>query len=263
MNGIVQKAGKFIKRNGATILTIAGGVGVVVTTVTAIKATPKALERLEEAKQEKGEPLTKWEKVKVAGPTYLPTMVIGAGTVMCVIGVHLLTSRTQANVASAYALVEQSYRAYRNKVIELYGQETHEEIVDAIAAERAKNVGVNAPGFVGSNTLYVDERCGRNRLFYDEFGDRFFETTLEQVISAQYHLNRNYCLRGYSVLNEFYDFLGLEPTDHGDELGWCAYDDGTFWVEFNNRQTEINGQECIVIEMPYAPDLEWKDYYCY
>lgn len=263
MNAYVQKAGKFIKHNGATILTIAGGVGVVATTVTAIKATPKALQKLEEAEKEKGETLTKWEKVKTAGPTYIPTIAIGAGTVMCVIGVHLLTSKTQANVASAYALIERSYSEYKDKLIELYGQETHDEIVDAIAAEKAENVGIRTPGYVSQSSLFVDERCGRNRLFYDEFGDRFFETTLEQVISAQYHLNRNYCLRGYSVLNEFYDFLGLEPTDHGDELGWCAYDDGTFWVEFNNRQTEINGQECIVIEMPYAPDLEWKDYYCY
>lgn len=261
MNSIVQTASRFVKRNGATILTIAGGVGVVATTITAIKATPKALVKLEEAEKEKGEKLSKWKKVKVAGPTYLPTMVIGASTVMCVIGVHLLTSRTQANVASAYALVEQSYKAYRNKVIEIYGQEAHEEIVDAIAAERAENVGVNAPGFVSNGSLYVDERCGRNRLFYDEYGDRFFETTLEQVISAQYHLNRNYCLRGYSVLNEFYDFLGLEPTDYGNEVGWCAYDEGTFWIEFHNRKTEINGQECIVIDMPYAPDLEWKEYY--
>lgn len=261
MNGIVQKAGRFIKRNGATILTIAGGVGVVVTTVTAIKATPKALEKLEEAKQEKGEPLSKWEKVKVAGPTYLPTMVIGASTVMCVIGVHLLTSRAQANVASAYALVEQSYKAYKNKVIEIYGQEAHEEIVDAIIAERAENVGVDAPGFIGKERLYVDEKCGRNRLFYDEYGDRFFETTLEQVISAEYHLNRNYTLRGYTILNEFYDFLGLEPTDYGSELGWCNYDDGMAWIEFNHRKTDIKGQDCIIIDMPFAPDLEWKDYY--
>lgn len=262
MNGIVQTASRFIKRNGATILTIAGGVGVVATTITAIKATPKALIKLEEAEKEKGEKLSKWEKVKVAGPTYLPTMAIGVSTVMCVIGANLLTSRTQANVASAYALVEQSYKAYRNKVIEIYGQEAHEEIVDSIAAERAENVGIRTPGFIGQNSLFVDNRCGRNRLFYDEFGERLFEATLEQVISAEYHLNRNYCMRGYSVLNEFYDFLGLEPTDYGSEVGWCSYDEFTFWIDFNHRITEINGQECIVIEMPYAPDLEWKDYYC-
>lgn len=263
MNGIVQTASRFAKRHGATILTIAGGVGVVATTVTAIKATPKALQKLEEAEKEKGDNLSKWEKVKVAGPTYLPTIAIGAGTVMCVIGVHLLTSRTQANVASAYALLERSYSEYKDKLIELYGQEAHEEIVDAIAAEKAENVGVRTPGYIGQSSLFVDEQCGETRLFYEPFGERFFEATLEQVISAEYHLNRNYNLRGYSVLNEFYDFLGLEPTDYGNEVGWCNYDEGTFWIEFNHRKTELNGEKYIVIEMPYAPDLEWKDYYCY
>ena len=253
----------FVKRNGATILTVLGCVGVIATAVTAIKATPKALEYLEEAEKEKGEKLTNWEKVKVAGPTYLPTVVIGAGTVMCVIGVKLLTDKSQANVASAYALLEQSYREYRKKVVERYGEEVDQEIIDEIVAEQAKNVGVRTPGYIGQTSLFVDDQCGETRLFCIEYDNRVFETTLEQVISAEYFLNRNYSLRGYSVLNEFYDFLGLEPTDYGNEVGWCNYDEGTFWVEFNHRVTEINGRECIIIEMPYGPDMEWKDYYSY
>jgi hypothetical protein len=32
---------------------------------------------------------------------------------------------------------------------------------------------------------------------------------------AEYHLNRNYILRGEAVINELYEFLGLEPTDWG------------------------------------------------
>lgn len=253
----------FIKRNGATILTIAGGVGVVATTVMAIKATPKALERLEEAKQEKGDDLTTFEKVKVAGTVYIPTIAIGVGTLSCIFGANVMNKKQQASLVSAYALIDSSYKEYKQKLIELYGEETHQEIVDAIAAEKAKNVGVNAPGFVSNNALYVDEQCGETRLFYIECEQRFFETTLEQVISAQYHLNRNYSLRGYSVLNEFYDFLGLEPTEYGSEVGWCNYDEFTFWIDFNQRQTEINGRKCIVIEMPYGPDMEWKDYYSY
>lgn len=253
--------GQFWHRNASTVLTCLGGAGVIITSVMAAKATPKALENLEEAKQEKGEELSKWEKVKVAGPKYLPTIVIGGVTVVCIFGANILNKRQQANLASAYALIDQSYKRYQNKVKEIYGEDAHEEILELIAAEKSENVGIKSPGFVSNDKLYVDNQCGETRIFYDEFGDRFFEATLEQVISAQYHLNRNYTLRGYTVLNEFYDFLGIEPTGYGNELGWIANDDGKYWIEFNNKKVNIRGVDCIIIEMPFAPDLEWQEEY--
>lgn len=252
---------QFWHRNASTVLTCLGGVGVVVTSVMAVKATPKALKKIETAEQDKGEELSKWEKVKVAGPSYVPAVMIGAATVTCVIGANLLTSRRQANIASAYALVNESYKQYQSKVREIYGEEAHQEIMELIASEKAENMAVQAPGYVDNNRLYVDEKCGETRLFYDEYGDRFFETTLEQVISAEYHLNRNYTLRGYTVLNEFYDFLGLEPTDYGSEVGWVANDDGKYWIEFHHQEINIKGVDCILISMPFAPDLEWQEEY--
>ena len=252
---------QFWNRNASTVLTCLGGAGVVVTSVMAVKATPKALKKIETAEQEEGEELSKWEKMKVAGPSYVPAVMIGAATAMCVIGANLLTSRRQANIASAYALVNESYKQYQNKVREIYGEEAHQEIMELIAAEKAENVGVQAPGFVDNNRLYIDEKCGETRLFYDEYGDRFFEATLEQVISSEYHLNRNYTLRGYTVLNELYDFLGLEPTDYGSEVGWIANDDGKYWIEFDNREINIKGVDSILISMSFAPSLEWQEEY--
>ena len=84
-------------------------------------ATPKALKKIETVEREKGEELSKWEKVKIAGPSYVPAVMNGAATVTCVIGANLLTSRRQANIASAYALVNESYKQYQNKVREIYG----------------------------------------------------------------------------------------------------------------------------------------------
>lgn len=261
MNGLLRQSQLFLKRHGATILTCIGGVGVIATTISAVKAAPKATRIIKEAEEEKGEKLTKFETIKMAGPTYVPTVLIGAGTIACIFGANVLNKRHQAALVSAYALIDSSYKEYKHKLKELYGEEAHEEIVNAIAVEKAENIGVRAPGFVDNNVLFVDEQCGETRLFYDEYGERFFEATLEQVISAEYHINRNYVLRGYTVLNELYDFLGLEPTDYGSELGWAINDDGTFWIEFDHRQTEIDGRKCIIIEMPFAPDLEWKEYY--
>lgn len=214
---------QFWHRNASTILTCLGGVGVVATTILAVKATLKALQLMEEAKEEKGEELSKWEIVKVAGPRYIPTVLVGAGTLACIFGANVLNKRQQAALMSAYTLLDSSYKQYQQKVKEIYGEDAHQEIIDAIAAEKAENVGINAPSFVSNNALYVDDHCGEPRLFYD--------------------------------------FLGIEPTDYGSELGWAISDDGTFWIDFNHRVTDIRGIECIVIEMPFAPSLEWQELY--
>ena len=64
---------KFNKGTASIVLTCLGGVGVVATTVTAVRATPKALRLIEEAEKEKGEKLSKWETIQAAAPTYLST----------------------------------------------------------------------------------------------------------------------------------------------------------------------------------------------
>ena len=70
----------FFKRNASTILTCAGGVGVVATAVVAVKDTPKAMQIIEQAEEVKGESLTVVEKIKYAGPVYIPADSIGAST---------------------------------------------------------------------------------------------------------------------------------------------------------------------------------------
>ena len=51
---------------------------------------------------------------------------------------------------SAYALLDQSYKEYKNKLIELYGEEQHNEIIDAIAIEKAEDIGVRG-SYLGTN----------------------------------------------------------------------------------------------------------------
>ena len=124
----------FIKRNSATILSFVAVAGVVATAITSANATPKAVRALDTAKLNKGEEeLTKIEKVKTVLPVYLPTIITGAATVVCILGSNVLNQRTQASLSSAYAIVDQSYRDYRNKVKELYGEETDNRIIEAIA----------------------------------------------------------------------------------------------------------------------------------
>ena len=123
------------KSHMSTILTCLGGIGLIATVVSAVKATPKAMLLLEEAKEEKGEELTKSESVRVAGPVYIPSVVIGGATLACIFGANALNKRQQASLISAYAMLEKSYKQYKHKVKELYGEDADAQIVEAVAED--------------------------------------------------------------------------------------------------------------------------------
>ena len=261
MNALLFKSQLFIKRHGATILSVAGGVGVITTAVMAVKATPEAIELLDRASEKKGAELTTAEKIKIAGPQYIPPVLVGIGTIACILGANILNKRQQAALISAYAMLDSSYKEYREKLKELYGEEAHEEIVNAIAVEKANDVGIRSGMFIDNNCLTDSEACGDRVIFYEEWSHRYFESTIEQVITAEYHLNRNFVLRGFTFLNEFYDFLGLEPNDYGSVLGWSVEDE-LYWIEFNHRKDVLDdGIECFIIETPWGPSTDINQYY--
>lgn len=252
---------KFWHRNASTVLSILGGVGVVGTAVLAVKATPKAVTLINEAKKEKGEDLTKLETVKAAGKVYIPAVATGAATLACIFGANVLNKRHQAALMSAYALVDTSFKEYKGKVRELYGEETHQEIVNAIMIEKAEDIYVHSECLCANCDLSVEEHKSEPKLFYDEYANRYFEATIEQVITAEYHLNRNYILRGCAVLNELYEFLGLTPTQYGSVVGWAPVDEGMYWIDFNHRKVVMeDGLECYILEMPFEPTIEYEDY---
>lgn len=245
------KSKLYLQKHSSTILTVVGAAGVIATAVTAVKATPKAIKLIEKAESNKGEKLTTMETVVVAGPAYIPSAAIGASTIVCIFGANALNKRQQAALASAYALADNTYKEYRGKVKELLGDETDIKIREAIAKDkRNDDVVAYAPGIT---TL---ASRGEKILFYEEYRGAYFEATMEDVLNAEYHLNRNFALRGYASLNEFYEFLGLEATDFGDILGWDwneMIESGlTPWVDFNNHMVVMDdGLECCMIESVY------------
>ena len=260
----MYKSAVCLKRNSPTILTVIAAVGVVGTTVAAIKATPKAMKLLEKASDEKNDELTKLEVVKIAAPVYIPTVVIGVSTIACMFGANALNRKQQAALVSAYALVSNSYKEYKDKLKELYGEEAHQNIVDSIVKEKAKDVKISSESLCCMSSLDVNEDESAIRLFYDEFSQRYFESTLAKVVQAEYHLNRNFNLRQYCDVNEWYDFLGLPRTGSEDYIGWSAYkfyEDGMeSWIEFNHREVQLDdGLTCIVIEFPIEPIIDFLD----
>ena len=152
--------------------------------------------------------LTKAEKVKVALPSYIPTILFGAATVTCIVGANILNKRHQATLVSAYGLLDQSYKKYKKKVEELYGEDADNNVKDGIAKddyEEAKH-----------------DLSGDKELFYDEFSGRYFESTALNVQQAEYYLNRDLAMRDYAYVNEFYEWLDLPPFEGGDAFGWST-----------------------------------------
>ena len=108
-----MKTKLFLKQNGSTILTCIGGIGVITTAVTAVKVTPKVVKLLEEERKLKDEELTKLEVAKIAGPYYIPSILIGVGTLACIFGANTFSKHQQASLASAYALLDSSFKEYK------------------------------------------------------------------------------------------------------------------------------------------------------
>lgn len=262
------KLAKKLKRASPTILTVVAAVGVIATVVTAVKATPKALELIDEQSVEEtpnGNPiyveLKPAEKVKIAWRCYIPTALIACGTIACIVGANALNKRHQAQLISAYALVKESYNQYRGAAKVVYGEDADRKI----QAEMAKETFVGDYSWGGAFVYTPDMENGEKQLFFDMYGKRYFQSTIASVINAQYRINRNLANRGYATLNEFYSFLGLDDVDGGDELGWVIDEilanTGWMWLDFENHQTTTDdGLECCIISTYYTPSLIDEDY---
>lgn len=264
---MLYKSGLYVRKYSPVALSCVASVGVVVTAVAAVKATPKAvmLIQADSRKKHDGDPYaaTKKEAVVAAWKCYIPAVAIGASTIACIMGVNALNRHQQAALTSAYALVQNSYKEYKDKLKELYGEEAHNAIMDSIVKEKCKDISIYTPGcLVSSSSLDFGEGMEPEitRTFYDAFSQRYFESTIEKVIQAEYHLNRNFMFAGVIPLNDFYEFLGLEKTELGDTVGWSSVNGDIYWIDFNHhRLTLDDGMEIYVIEMVFEPTPEWME----
>ena len=118
---ISKRVGRQLYRSSPTILTVVASVGVVTTTIMAVRATPKAIKILKEAELEKGEDLSKLEIIRAAGPIYIPSVLLGVSTIACIFGANALNQKKQASLMSAYAMLNESYKQYRKAAKTVYG----------------------------------------------------------------------------------------------------------------------------------------------
>ncbi len=239
-----------LRRSSPTILTALGIVGVIGTAGLAVKETPKALRLIKAKKNElEKDQLTPAELVQTTWRCYVPSALLGAGTIVCIIGIGVMDRRNQASLSSAYAMLNESYKQYRQAAKKVYGEDADSKI----HAEMAKDAMVASAdwGFQVYNMEMDPE--SEHLLFYDLSSKKYFNTTMAAVLNAQYHVNRNLALRGDCSLNEYLSFLGLDGVEHGDEMGWdisyMVEEMGAYWLDFDNQKTTLeDGLECIVID---------------
>ena len=216
------------------------------------KAAPKAIALIDNTEKEKGEKLTKIEKIKVGTPAYIPAILVGAATVGCIFGANILNKRQQAAIASAYAMLDQSYKEYKNKVKELYGESTDKIVEQEIAKDKYE-------------TIDIPKTDGKE-LFYDEYSRRYFEATKDVVHDAEYQLNRDITTKDCAYLNDFYCYLGLEPIPEGYKVGWtpaaCFDYYWQAWVDFFHEEITLqDGRKCTIIRFGGEPIPDFEEYY--
>ena len=231
-------------------MTIFGVVGVVSTAATAVRATPKALRLIKVKKDElKTDKLTPMELVQTTWRCYIPSALIGAGTIACIVGIGVMDKRNQAALASAYAMLSESYKQYRQAAKKVYGEDADNKI----HAEMAIDAKVSSSDW-GYQVYNKDmDPESEQLLFYDLASKKYFTTTMAAVLNAQYHVNRNLAIRGDCSLNEYLSFLGVNGVDKGDEMGWditnMIEDMDSYWLDFDNQRAVLeDGLECITID---------------
>ena len=242
---------RFCKAHGSLLLTILGGIGLIATVAATAEVAPKAKEALIDATEEKandigkkawlngeGTPdecmlaahektsLTVKEKIEVAGPLYLPVVLLSAGTLACMIGSHVLNVKKQASIIAAYALLQQQFSAYRGEIRQEYGEEA-----DKIAYERSQE--------------HVRKLVAENEQLKLATAPQLYTiTTLPAVIfeSNPSHMNAVFYSMLYNLLNsggislqELYEHIGI-PKDmynikDASAYGWEAYENEITYCE--------------------------------
>lgn len=239
----------FTTQHSPEILTGLGIAGMVTTTVLAVKATPKALQLIEDAKYEKEDTLTVPETIKATWKCYIPAAVTGVASISCLLGASSVSLKRNAALATAYKLSETALMEYKEQVIDTIGERKEKDIRDKVAKKKLEKDPVS------SSTIVITDKG--NTLCYDAVIGRYFKSDIETIKKAVNELNRQMLLENYISLNEFYNELGLENCDVGDSLGWNI-ETGYIEPEFSTQLAD-DGTPCVVLSYMVEPRYDYRN----
>lgn len=240
-----------IVKHSPEILTGLGVAGMVTTAVLAVKGTPKALRLIEDARYDKGEDLTAVEKVKVAWKPYVPAVISGVATASCIIGANSVSSKRIAAATTAYQLSSTALAEYKEKVIETIGEKKEQAIKEKVAAEKVQKNPVESKEVIITGNGAT--------LFFDATFGKYFESDLESVKRAINNLNYKLLSQEYVSLNDFYDEIGVDRIEIGEDVGWNVGRDGMVEITFGTTMSTDN-RPCITLQYHVAPRYNYHKF---
>lgn len=239
----LKGAEKALKKHSPEILTGIGIAGMIATTITAVKATPKALRLIDQKEIEENKRLTATEVIKTTWKCYIPAAVTGTLSVACLVGASSVSLKRNAALATAYTISETALKDYREKAIEVVGEKKEQAIRDAVTKDKIAKDPVEGKEIIMTGTDEV--------LCYDVLSGRYFKSDREKINRAVNEINRNMRTDMFVSLNDFYYEIGLPEIKLGEYLGWNI-EKGYMDVQFGSHIAS-NGVPCLVIAYSVAP----------
>lgn len=220
--------------------------------VQAVKETKK---NLKAAKTENKPELIKEEKnelVKTSGSlakdiakTYWIPALLSVSSLGLIVGSHAVLRKRLSATTAAYALLMDSYKKYRSRVIEELGAEKDQEFmhgvkmvesVDAETGEVTKRPMVDKAKAISPYARWFDEGAfdsSTGQWLYRNYAWRDNPMMNECTIrGAQVTANQLLKAKGFLFLNEVYDMLGLPKSVDGQIVGWDMCGDGDKYIDF-------------------------------
>ena len=253
---VVNDIRNSIKKNSPEILTGIGIAGMVTTTVLAVRATPKAIQLIEQKRWEESDrddvpELTPIETIKCTWKCYIPAFVTGSFSVACLVTANKASVRRSAALATAYSLSETALKDYRRKVVETMGEEKDVEVREAIVKDKMEQDPVT-----NKEVIIID---GSGVLCYDTYTGRYFESSKDVITKAENTLNREVRDSMYVSLNDFYYEIGLKPIKDGDDIGWNI-DNGYIDIVYSSQLAD-DGRPCLAIDYLVGPRYDYRTLY--
>lgn len=239
-----------VQKHSPEILAGVGVVGTVASAVMACKATLKLNDILDDCKETRDkikavEADPKYQNeytpedakkdltvnytqtaVKIA-KLYAPAVILGSASLGCLLASNDILRKRNAALSAAYMTVDKSFKEYRSRVAERFGEEVEKEIRYNIKAQEIETIVANEDG---SETVVMEEAKVMDPNLYSDYA-RFFdeanpnwqndpEYNLMFLKSQQQYANDLLKSRGRLFLNEVYDMLGIDRSKAGQVVGW-------------------------------------------
>lgn len=249
LSDITKNVVRTVSDNSPAILSAIAVVGVVSTTVMAVKATPIAIDILEaeeKFRKEEGNLLKIdiLDKVELLWKCYLPSALMGAITIASIVGSNHISSVRNTALISLIGIAETTLKEYQAKVIETIGENKEAKIQAEISQDTLnRNPAKEKTIILTGNGKY---------LCYDKFSGRYFRSDIENIRQSVNEFNHRLNLNGWVNINVLYELFGLENIELGDEFGWDA-NKSLLEIRTDTRQEPSTGEPALVIDYRVSP----------